>query len=214
MERGMAGGRDRSAQKRRTRRAILAAAVELMRRGETPTAGSVATVAEVSRRTVYHYFPTQERLLTEAALEGVRAEVEGALALADPGDVWARLDTLVAEGLRSSLAREVELRTIIRLTVEQRLAEPQGGEPQQGGSRAAPLRGGRRVEWIETALAPVRARLGETRFERLVSALTVIVGIDALLVLRDIRRLDHAEVEAVSHWMARTLVRASLEECD
>ena len=210
----MAGGRDRSAQKRRTRRAILAAAVELMRRGETPTAGSVATVAEVSRRTVYHYFPTQERLLTEAALEGVRAEVEGALALADPDDVWARLDTLVIEGLRSSLAREVELRTIIRLTVEQRLAETRGGEPQGGESRAAPLRGGRRVEWIETALAPVRARLGETRFERLVSALAVIVGIDALLVLRDIRRLDQAEVEAVSHWMARALVRASLEECD
>src|SRR5438270_13322578 len=115
MEQGTTAARDRSAQKRRTRRAILAAAVALMRRGETPTASSVAAAAEVSRRTVYLYFPTQERLLTEAAMEGVRAEVERALELADPEDVWARLDTLVAEGLRSSLEREVELRTIIRL---------------------------------------------------------------------------------------------------
>lgn len=209
MERGTAGTRDRSAQKRRTRRAILAAAVELMQRGETPTAGSVAAVAEVSRRTVYHYFPTQERLLTEAAMEGVRAEVEQALALADADDVWARLDVLVAEGLRSSLAREVELRTIIRLTVEQRLAETRGAQP-----REAPLRGGRRVEWIETALAPVREQLGEARFERLVSALAIVVGIDALLVLRDIRGLDPDEVATVSRWAARALLRASLEEGD
>jgi AcrR family transcriptional regulator len=209
MEQGTTVVRDRSAQKRRTRRAILAAAVDLMRRGETPTAGSVAAAAEVSRRTVYHYFPTQERLLTEAAMEGVRAEVERALALADADDVWARLDILVAEGLRSSIEREVELRTIIRLTVEQRLAEPPGSQP-----REAPLRGGRRVEWIETALAPVRARLGTARFERLVSALAVLVGIDALLVLRDIRGLDRDEIEAVSRWAARALLRASLVELD
>jgi AcrR family transcriptional regulator len=209
MEQGTTAARDRSAQKRRTRRAILAAAVALMRRGETPTASSVAAAAEVSRRTVYLYFPTRERLLTEAAMEGVRAEVERALELADPEDVWARLDTLVAEGLRSSLEREVELRTIIRLTVEQRLAEARSGE-----AREAPLRGGRRVEWIETALVPVRERLGEARFERLVSALAVLVGVDALLVLRDIRGLDRAEIEAVSRWAARALLRASLEERD
>jgi AcrR family transcriptional regulator len=209
MQHKTAGIRDRSAQKRRTRRAILAAAVELMRRGETPTASGVAPVADVSRRTVYHYFPTQERLLTEAAMEGVRAEVERALELADADDVWARIDVLVAEGLRSSVEREVELRTIIRLTMEQRQAEAQDGVP-----REAPLRGGRRVEWIETALAPVRAQLGEARFERLVSALAVIVGIDALLVLRDIRGLDRAETEAVSRWAARALLRASLEGRD
>jgi AcrR family transcriptional regulator len=209
MEQGTTVPRDRSAQKRRTRRAILAAAVALMRRGATPTADSVAAEAEVSRRTVYHYFPTQERLLTEAAMEGVRAEVEHALAVADADDVWARLDVLVAEGLRSSVEREVELRTIIRLTMEQRQAEATDGVP-----RKAPLRGGRRVEWIETALTPVREQLGAARFQRLVSALAVLVGIDALLVLRDIRGLDRAEIEAVSRWAARALLRASLAEPD
>jgi AcrR family transcriptional regulator len=207
MEQDTAPARDRSAQKRRTRRAILAAAVELMRRGETPTARGVAAVAEVSLRTVYHYFPTQERLLTEAAMEGVRAEVERALSLADADDIWVRLDTLVNEGLRSSLEREVELRTVLRLTIEQRLAEA-----RDGVLREAPLRGGRRVEWIELALAPVREGLGERRFERLVSALAVVVGFDALLVLRDIRGLDRDAMETVSRWMARTLLRASLEE--
>ena len=209
MAEGTTGVRDRSAQKRRTRRAILAAAVELMQRGETPTASRVAEAAEVSRRTVYLYFPTQEQLLTETALEGVRAEVERALDLADTDDVWARLDTLVDASLQSCLDSEVQLRTMIRLTVEQRLVEARGGPP-----REAPLRGGRRVEWIEAALAPVRDQLGQARFERLVSALALVVGIEALLVLRDIRGLDQAEMAAVSRWAARALLRASLEERD
>ena len=204
---GTTAVRDRSAQKRRTRRAILAAAVELMRRGEAPTASRVAELGEGPRRTVYLYFPTQEQLLTEAAMEGVRAEVERALELAETDDVWSRLDTLVDASLQSCLDSEVQLRTMIRLAVEQRLAEARGAPP-----RAAPLRGGRRVEWIETALAPVRERLGEARFERLVSALALVVGVEALLVLRDIRGLDRAEMAAVSRWAARALLRASLEE--
>ncbi len=201
------GVRDRSRQKRRTRRAILAAAVELMRQGEAPTANRVAEVAEVSRRTVYLYFPTQEQLLTEAALEGVRAEVEQAVVLADSDDVGARLDALVAAGLRSCIDSEVLLRTMIRLTIEHRLDEARGGPP-----REAPLRGRWRIERIEEALEPMRERLTEAHFDRLVSALALVVGIEALLVLRDIRGLDHAAMEEVSRWAARALLRASLEE--
>jgi hypothetical protein len=156
---------------------------------------------------VYQYFPTQEQLLTEAAMDGVRAQVEHALELADAADVWARLDILVSVGVRSVIESEVQLRTLIRLTVEQRLAEARGGPPQP-----APLRGVRRIEWIETALAPVRERLGEARFQQLVSALALCIGIEALLVLRDIRGLNAAEMEDVSRWAARALLRASLEE--
>ncbi|MDP8909696.1 MAG: hypothetical protein M3N47_11410, partial [Chloroflexota bacterium] len=154
-------------------------------------------------------FPTQEQLLTETAMEGVRADVERALELAETDDVWARLDTLVGAAVQSCIDSEVQLRTLIRLTIEQRLAEARGGPV-----RAAPLRGGRRVEWIETALAPVRDRLGPARFERLVSGLTLVIGIEALLVLRDIRGLDREQMEAVSRWAARALLRASLEERD
>lgn len=209
MEASSTSQRDRSPQKRRTRRAILSAAVTLLRQNETPTARRVAEVAEVSRRTVYLYFPSQEQLLTEAALEGVRADVERALEVADTDDGWTRLDTLVGATLQSCLESEVQLRTMIRLTVEQRLTEAQGRPAQQ-----APLRGVRRVEWIETALAPVREQLGEVRFERLVSALALCIGIEALLVLRDIRGLDEAEMKEVSRWAARALLRASLEERD
>jgi len=58
----------------------------------------------------------------------------------------------------------------------------------------------------------VRKELGKKRFERLVSALTVCLGIDALIVLRDLRGLSATEAEAVTLWTARMLLRASLAE--
>ena len=201
--------RDRSAQKRRTRRAILTAALEMMRRGETPSVSAVAEAAEVSRRTAYLYFPTLEQLLTEAALEVVRTRVEEALDLDESDDVEARLDTLVGAALESSIESEVPLRTLVRITVERRLDEAKGGPPLE-----APLRGGRRIEWIKSALEPVRERLGGERFERLVSALAMVIGLEALLVLRDIRGLDQAEMEDVSRWATRALLRASLQESE
>ena len=73
-------------------------------------------------------------------------------------------------------------------------------------------RGYRRIEWIALALAPVKKTLGKRRYERLVSALAMCVGIEALIVLRDLRGLRESEAEEVSRWAARTLLRESLEE--
>src|SRR5258708_12562487 len=67
------GGRQR--QKRRTRAAILRAAAALLTDGHTPSVPEVADAADVSRRTVYQYFPSLDQLLTEAALEAVRDAV-------------------------------------------------------------------------------------------------------------------------------------------
>lgn len=200
------GGRDR--QKGRTRKALLAAAAELLAAGRTPSITEVADAADISRRTAYRYFPTQEQLLVEAALEGLRPVMVEAVespGTSQPGDVEARLDRTVLALQRGAVANEQLLRTMIRLTVS---APP---HTDQTG-RAAPRRGYRRVEWIELALEPIRKELGKKRFDRLVTALTVCLGIDALIVMRDLRGLTDAEAEAVSLWTARSLLRASLAE--
>jgi len=199
-------GRER--QKGRTRKALLAAAAELIAAGQTPSITEVADAAEISRRTAYRYFPTQEQLLVEAALEGLRPGIVEAVETVDPkqrDDVEARLDRTVLALQRGAVVNEQLLRTMIRLTVSR---PPSAGD---AGGRE-PRRGYRRIEWIELALAPVRKKLGKKRFERLVSALTVCLGIDALIVLRDLRGLSESEAEAVALWSARMLLRASLAE--
>jgi AcrR family transcriptional regulator len=194
-------------QKRRTRRAILAAATTLIDEGKRPSLEEVADAADVSRRTVYRYFPTQEQLLTEAVLETLRPGMQRALdqdALTD--NVQDRLDTLVREMWQRALSHEGLLRTMIRLTVEGQQ------ERREADEERMPRRGYRRIEWIEMALEPLRDQVDEQRFERLVSALALCIGIEALLILRDIRGLDTEEAEEVSRWAAQALLRVTLTE--
>src|SRR5262244_3686734 len=59
---------DRPAQRRRTRKAIVDATMALLARGGTPSVEEVAAAADVSRRTVYLYFPTFDQLLIDATV--------------------------------------------------------------------------------------------------------------------------------------------------
>jgi AcrR family transcriptional regulator len=188
-------GRER--QRRRTRRAILDATVELLRRGEDPTVAEIAEAAEVSRRTVYLYFPTLEHLLADAALDASRGGIEPRFeASEDPAE---RVEALV-RAVQQGFAETEQLgRTIIRLTV---------GAPAAATGGGGPRRGYRRVEWIERALEPLRDTLPPERFERLVSALALVIGWESMIVLEDIRALTPAQAEEVCVWAARTLLAA------
>ena len=63
-------------------------------------------------------------------------------------------------------------------------------------------------KWIERALEPLRGALPPERFERLVSALTLVIGWEAMIVLEDTRGLDHRAAEEICVWAARTLLAA------
>jgi len=91
--------------------------------------------------------------------------------------------------------------TAIRLTVD-----------APAGSTGQPKRGYRRIDWIETAIEPLRGRLDDAGFERLVSALAMVIGWEALIVLQDLRGLTPGEQAAVSTWAARALIQAALQD--
>jgi AcrR family transcriptional regulator len=200
-----ADDRGRIAQKRRTRKAIVAAAAELLATGETPSVSDVAAAADVSRRTVYMYFPTMEQLLIDAALLSISETTVGAAldAVDDDDDVERRVEVMTRAVQGLFVSTEQQGRTLLRLTVEA------GGRDRKPGQ---PVRGYRRIEWIERALAPVRGTLDAPRFERLVSALAIVIGWESLIVARDIRALGIRQAEDVSAWAARTLVHATLDE--
>src|SRR5262245_6868239 len=61
---GAASGR--AAQRRRTRNAIVSATRELIAAGKTPSIDDIAAAADVSRRTIYMYFPTVDQLVLDA----------------------------------------------------------------------------------------------------------------------------------------------------
>src|SRR5215510_1392048 len=71
-----------SRQKRRMKVLLLRTAADLVAQGRAPSVAEVADAADVSRRTAYRYFPTQEQLLAEVSLEHLRPQVEIALKIA------------------------------------------------------------------------------------------------------------------------------------
>jgi len=194
----------RSRQKLRTRRQILAAASALVAAGRRPNVAEAADAADVSRRTAYRYFPTRAKLLAEATLEALRVPMEAALAEAPGGatsrDVETRVVALIDQMQALAISHEPLLRTMIHETV------------LDNARAAQPRRGTRRIDWIELATKPLHARLGAKAYGRLVSALALCSGIEALLVLRDIRGLSERDAIAVSRWAALAMVRQSLAE--
>src|SRR5919199_5322925 len=93
---GECQGMTRDNQRARPRRDLVAAALQLLAAGRTPTVTEVADAAEVSRRTAYRYFPSVDQLLTEALLEGTRSEVEREIDAGSPEDsIAVRVDRLV-----------------------------------------------------------------------------------------------------------------------
>ena len=195
----------RVAQKRRTRKAIVAAAAELLAQGKTPSLNDVAAAADVSRRTVYMYFPTIDQLLIDAALGSLTQHtIETALdSVKESNDVAHRVEVMTRAVQKDFAATEQQGRTLLRLTVDAPVKARQSGQP---------IRGYRRIEWIERALEPLRGKIDDEEFERLVSALAMVVGWESLIVARDIRALSLDEAQEVSAWAARALVKATLAQ--
>jgi AcrR family transcriptional regulator len=198
--------RERVAQKRRTRKAIVDAAMALIASGKKPSVTDVAAAADVSRRTVFLYFPAFDQLLIDAtvgALSEPRLQHTIADKSTDDDNPDARVERLVRA--LHHVTPEIERlgRALVRLTVD-----GQAGAPGEG----MPRRGYRRIEWIESGLAPLRRRLDRAQWQRLVCALAMVVGWEALIAQRDVCGLDAAQGEELSVWAARALVRAALTE--
>jgi AcrR family transcriptional regulator len=192
----------RTNQKARTRADLLQAATALIRDGKRPTVEEAALAAGVSKRTAYRYFVSQDHLLADAALDGLRAVLGDMLKEgADADDSPSRLAALAVAMNKLAMAHEAELRVMIRASLD--APRTSSGEP---------TRGQRRMDWINTALAPARSQLNDEVYDRLASALAVSLGVDALIVLRDICGLSPDRIETVMTWSAQALFEAAMKE--
>jgi AcrR family transcriptional regulator len=189
----------RPAQRRRTRKAIVEATSALLAAGADPSVNDIAVAADVSRRTIYTYFPTLDQLLLDAAIGAMGLGVDAALDAANGQDAPSRVEVLIS-ALTEEMARTLPLgRKLIKLTVDL---------PLDG---SGPKRGYRRIGWIEKAIEPIRPRLSPDQFEQLVSALAVMIGWESFIVLFDVRGLDQDQARQIVTGSALALIDAALQ---
>jgi len=198
----------RMQQKARTREALVGAARELLRGGTPPTVADAAAAARVSRATAYRYFPTHESLLLEAGnITPATQPVEALLENLPSEDVEERLLALLDRFNPIIFAEELSMRTALR-TYHDTWLETRGR-----GDKAVPVREGRRMRWLDKVLAPVRRELTDAQWRRLRCALALTLSIDAMVVMKDVCRIENdKEALAVLRWAALALLRAGLAE--
>ena len=179
-------------QKTRTLEALIAATRALLASGVTPTVAEAAETALVSRTTAYRYFPTQQALLLAAY-----PEIGSDSVLGDhpPDDVETRFEIVFAEMARQVTENEAPLRAMLKLSLD---GYPERDQPL--------LRRGRRRTWVADALAPLREKMNDDHFDRLVLAITAATGIEVFVWLTDIARLAPDEALGVMRFTAQTLL--------
>lgn len=199
--------KERTNQKARTRTALLASAGALIRAGQRPTVEEAAAAAAISKRTAYRYFESQEHLLADAALETLRPRMDEMLASVGVSDnVHARVASLAVALRRLAEEHDAELREMIRASLSR------GKSPDPADAPRA--RGGRRLDWIRMSLEPIRNEMPADSFVKLTDCLAVCLGIDALMVLRDICGVSGDVAENLMVWMATTILDKALSEAN
>jgi AcrR family transcriptional regulator len=194
----------RTNQKLRTHRAIVEAAAQLVREGKTFSVADVADLARVGRTTAYRYFPSVETLVAHASLHAV-TEVEkqsiGA-ALESTTEADERLRTVIEASDKSITDHENLYRTMLKLSLS--------GETTEEAD--LPHRSGARKDVLDSAIGTLRRQLGEKHYERLIAALSLFVGIEAAVVLRDVCLLPADKARDVKVWGANLILEGALRE--
>lgn len=191
----------RTAQKQRTREALVAAARQMVAKGAAPSVDAAAAAAGIARATAYRYFPTQLALLAAAHPETATRSLLPDDAPVD--DVARRLDLVVAAFTQLIADTEAQQRTMLRLSLE----AAQAAAP----SLPLPLRQGRAINWIAEALEPLRGKLSDAQLTRLVLAIRSAIGIEARVWLIDVAGLSSEDALDTMRWSAQAMLQAAVQ---
>ena len=193
------GGRPN--QRTRTRKDLLQAASRLIKQGRLPTLEEVAEEALVSRATAYRYFPNVDALLIEAPLESAAPNPDDLFRDATSDDPVERLERVDGALADMIAANEPPLRLMLASSLQRSV--------NADGKGDVPSRQNRRTPLIEAALAPARGQFTPEALTALTRSLSLIIGTESMIVLKDVLRLDEEDSRQVRQWAIRALVDAA-----
>jgi AcrR family transcriptional regulator len=164
----------------------------------------VAEAAGVSRATAYRYFPSQAALVQAVVDEALGPILDWKSASVEAAE---RVGDLLGSSLPRIDAFEATFRAALKLSLDQwaqRQAGTLGSEPQ--------FTRGHRIDLLRDAVAPLHGRLPEAGFDRLSKALSLLFGIEALIVIKDIWGGSAEDAREVVLWAAGALMAAAKAE--
>jgi AcrR family transcriptional regulator len=186
-----------------THKLLLDTAMDMIQQdGHIPSIAQLAARSSVSRATAYRYFPSRSVLITsvvDVSLGPVRQLAE------DKAVGRERLHAVLRKTFPRFRDFEPQLRAAAQLTLEQWALQRAGLLEEE------PYRRGHRIGILAHALEPLKKKMTPAARDRLHQALSVIYGIEAYAILKDMWGLPDRELERTMMWMVDALVDASLK---
>lgn len=183
----------RKEQKQKTRDKILQAAHRLQQGGGEFSLEKVAELAGVSRATIYRYYSNKDVLSAEAVLD---------MRTLSPDQILANLEDASLEevflGVQEyynelSIENERPFRRYLSVILDE--------------DNQVNVRGARRVRTLTTALERHQAPLSGEDKRNLIYISTLMMGIEALIVSKDVCQLGEQETRDVLTWGMKTLFK-------
>lgn len=171
----------RTAQKERTRKAILDGARMLLGEGKPVTVAAAAEKHNISKATAYRYFSDPALLVAEAGLDISVASYDAIVA--DIQGVREKLKAISLYFFDLAIDNEAGFRQFVGMTLA-------AWKPD--GNQSPARRGARRIAMYERALASDDLRLTGQEQAKLINALATATGAEAMIALLDVANVDHA----------------------
>ncbi|GAB2467025.1 hypothetical protein GCM10011375_32090 [Hymenobacter qilianensis] len=184
-------------QKRATRTKILETAQRLLQTQAAFSLEDVAQALGISRATIYRYFSDVDLLCAEAALS---------FQVKQPADFV--LDTQHL-GLADSLAyvqayynglaqrHEPAFRKYLSVVLAESVKQGSG----------ASLRGARRLDALEAVMRPYAAQIEPANYERLKQTVSVLTGIEPMIVNKDVNGLSNDASNDLLQWALQMILK-------
>jgi AcrR family transcriptional regulator len=190
--------------KEKTLRKLVDAGLRLYKEDKFPQAEEITQEADKSKNTFYKYFSNQD-----VYVEYLIKEVLGREKLPDltKNDVSANVEQLLKWGYQRLDEHRALARDALRLSQEQ-WAGRIHAQTNEGFLREK----SNRREILEEVFAPLRESLPAEDVDRLVRAVAVLYGTEAMVVLTDMFGMSRDEITKLTTWMAVSLLKLSQEK--
>lgn len=168
-------------QKLKTRQAILHAAKELMQEQSSINLEQVADRAQISRATIYRYFPSAELLMRETDLDVHHHSAEVLQEEVDLLTLPERIYYIQNHFNELTQAHEAEFRRYLSAAIVEVMHSKKK------------LRGARRVKGLKAALQPFSSFMSAQDMLDLVHLCTMMMGAEAMVVCKDVCDLNNEQ---------------------
>ncbi|EJF7713591.1 MULTISPECIES: TetR/AcrR family transcriptional regulator [Providencia] len=185
--------------RKRTYVLLVTTALDLFEKGAMPSVSELALEAGVSRATAYRYFPTQADLITATVNESL-----------GPILTWRpqseQTEDRIDELLTYAFPRMFEHEGVLRAALQASLQQWAQGRAAPQSIKDKRLERGNRKEILAMVTSPMKSEYPQEIIDKVIRAFSVIYGSEIFLVLKDIWKMDDAQVTALAQWMSKAIM--------